>query len=160
MILFREHNYMVRFRSAVMQCLRFWTRPIPDVPFLKPIISIPFMIGLLLGSITGTFLRQTQNYILLLESSAFSTENTSFISAFWRAFRFPCFSVLLATGILGAALIPALSAFRGFVFACSVAIILGRNTLNAFPITFNSVGIPAYLKLKPIFITSSAGCAV
>ena len=129
---------------------------LPFITFsLIPQILIPFLIGLFGGSVVGLFSAAPQTLLssvgLLSEYAAKGT----FLSTFWRAFRFIFACGLLAVWIPGFLLIPILSALRAFVFACSVAALIRPYSSDALSFAFISFGIPSLLELPGFLIAST-----
>ena len=128
---------------------------VKEETFLSPYIAIPFLLGLILGSLTGSLTELPLELFFPFESKAPITENLTILSSFWRSIRFPMLSALLATWIIGPALIPLLSACRAYILACSAAIILRKNAVYACLNALISLGLPALMNL-PAFLLASA----
>ena len=116
--------------------------------FPLPLIGVPLLIGILLGSVLGLF---------GTISSELSVDMTvaGFFPALMRAGCFLIAALLLATSFLGFALIPALSALRGFLLGCGVAAAFQTQGLRGLLLAFFSFGIPALFGLPAFLLASS-----
>lgn len=122
--------------------------------WLTPSISVPFLFGLIIGSLTGSLTEILPELFIPFESQPLPKESITFLTSLWRSIRFPMMSALLATSILGAVLIPLLSACRAYIFACSAAIILRKTADYAYFSALISLGIPALMNLPAFFLAS------
>ena len=126
---------------------------------VMPIIAIPFLVGLVLGSLAGLLNELPQELLFSLEAAT-AAEQASFLQSLWRSCRYSLAAALLATGVLGVALIPLLSAFRAFSLSCCISLILCGERPASLALALVSLGIPALISLPAFFLVSEDGLAV
>ena len=114
---------------------------------LLPSLAFSLLFGILFGTVFGVF---SDSLPATLNSSALFSEFVSSggtVSVAWRALRYILAAVVLSTGYLGVFLIPVLTAFRGFSYACTVAALFSRDGFSGLLFGAFSVGVPAMAEL-------------
>ncbi len=122
---------------------------------LLPLLALPFLAGLVSGTMVGLFSDAPQGFLLSAGLISPDPSTMTFVHLLWYAFRYVLIALLLSTGILGVALLPLLSAVRAFAFSCSVSVVLQQKTPAAFLLAFFSLGIPALLSLPGFFLAET-----
>ena len=122
---------------------------------LLPVLALPFLAGLVSGTMVGLFSDAPQGFLLSAGLISPDPSTMTFVHLLWYAFRYVLIALLLSTGILGVALLPLLSAVRAFAFSCSVSVVMQQKTPAAFLLAFFSLGIPALLSLPGFFLAET-----
>ena len=130
-----------------------------DSPFRDQIpvpISVSFVLGILIGSLFGSFSVQLPT---VLNQSALLTESASasVLALTWHAARYTLLALAFSTGYLGLLFLPLLAGFRGFSLSCAVSALLSESGFSGFLSAFCSLGIPAFAEL-PCFLWASSRC--
>ena len=124
---------------------------IDAITILRP-IALPFLAGLILGSLIGVFSEAHTDFLSDLGLVYYESIDAPFLGLLWHVFRYVLIALFLSAGVLGIVLLPLLSAIRAFSFACSVAVLLQTGEITAIPTAFLSLGVPALLSLPAFFI--------
>ena len=125
---------------------------------LHPLIAAAFLLGIVSGCVIGLFSDPPQSLPLFSSLIASDTVSSSFSEALWHSSRFILIALLFAAGIPGLALIPLLSAFRGFAFACCIASLMPTSIRDCF-LSFLSFGVPALFEIPAFLIAETDGFA-
>ena len=122
----------------------------------SPLLFVSFVVGAVLGSLTGTW----QFTVSAAEQVLLGNGNIYEASGFW-ALLFFCSKyhiavLLLATSLLGAVLIPAVFALRGFVLSCTAASIASIYPDSGLVLTAVILGLPSLLTVPSLFILGNS----
>ena len=146
---------MIHFSSAQKPLRLISTDSFHAEAQLLPVLALPFLAGLIAGTMVGLFSDAPQGFLLSTGLISPDPSSMTFVHLLWHAFRYVLIALLLSTGILGVALLPLLSAVRAFAFSCSVSVVLQQRTSAAFLLAFFSLGIPALLSLPGFFLAET-----
>ena len=146
---------MIHFSSAQKPLRLISTDSFHAEAQLLPVLALPFLAGLIAGTMVGLFSDAPQGFLLSTGLISPDPSSMTFVHLLWHAFRYVLIALLLSTGILGVALLPLLSAVRAFAFSCSVSVVLQQRTSAAFLLAFFSLGIPAVLSLPGFFLAET-----
>ena len=147
---------MIHFPLFSRPSLRSSALPAEPLSLL-PLIALPFLLGLALGSVIGLYSDAPQELLSFAGLLPSEELGGSFLHSLWHSARFIIAAVLLGTGILGVFALPLLTALRAFSFACSIAAVMHPLTFSSFLFAMFSFGLPALLELPGFLIAATAG---
>lgn len=113
-------------------------------------LSALFLLGAVVGAFVGSFSSETIVFDTQVKSTLWD-----FLGLFWENSRFHLAAVLLSTSFLGVMLLPALSAFRGYLIGCTASAILSSYASGGFLLVVVSIGIPLLVCLPCFFVLSN-----
>ncbi len=129
----------------------------PDGWQILPVISLPFLVGVVFGSVLGLFSGLPQELLSSVGLAQISEVSKTFLQSFLHSARFAFAALILSTGILGVFLIPILSALRGFAFSCCVATMIQPAAFLKYFNVFLSLGIPAMMEFSGFLLAATDG---
>lgn len=125
--------------------------------WLSPLISIPFLAGVLLGCVFGTFSESIPGYLSSIPFLAEAASEGGGSSALWLSFRYLFCALLLSASLFGPLLLPCLALLRGFLFSCTVAACFAARRYLGLADAALCIGIPALLELPVFLMISGSG---
>ena len=146
---------MFHFPNIPTASFRLPRATAPAPAGIRPLIALPFLLGLLFGSAVGVFSESPLEMLSLVGLSANAADEISVLSAIWRSGCFVVIAAFLATDVFGVILLPILSAARAFSFACCVAAFLQVRTVSSVLAALISFGLPALFNLPAFFLAES-----
>ena len=135
-------TFSVFHRVGKTSSILFFDRSEP----LHVVIAIPFLIGIVMGSVIGFFVDPSEP--MLLFSSVLNLSHTFTFHA--QSLCFFALAIIFSTSYLGTVSLPVLSFFRGFFFAAASAVLITSEQSGIFS-SLMYVCIPSLLSI-PIFI--------
>ena len=131
----------------------------PDALKFFRAVAIPLLVGIVLGSLIGQFSSAPSELVSLSDFREVDAPAFETLLEIWRCVRFPLAAVLLSTSFLGIVLIPALSAYRGFLLGCSVAAAFQSRLFQGLLLSALTIGVPGILGLPAfLFAASDSAC--
>ena len=127
---------------------------------LLPVIAIPFLAALISGSVIGLFSDTPREMFSSVGLIPAHDITSTFSLALFRSCRFILAAIILGPGLFGVLFLPILSAFRAFVFSCSVAALIQPISLASVKTVIITLAIPAFLELPAFLLAEADGFSI